>query len=572
MEQNSSYSYESSETYSTSGSEKPIKPSQNLLKVLEGHIDDISSVAYSPDGQFIASGCRDNTIGIWSSETGLEAMEPLKGHNDSVWSVMFSPSGKCILSGSGDNSICIWDTNTGQMIGEPFEGHTAIVWSAAYSPDGRNIVSGSGDKTIRIWDVETGKTIVGPLEGHSEPVRSVSYSPNGRYIVSASWDSTVRIWDAITGVQVLEPLVHPYAVEHAVYSPNGKYIASACGDVNIYLWDSETGTQIIESMKGHSYAATCVSFSPNGELLASCSHDRTIRVWNIESGKESVQFGTEAIQTLEGHTEDVNSIAFSPDGKYIVSGSDDKTVRIWEASILDDNESWFLQTDASKVPELDEAKLSEDNESTISNSEISDYQPGRHEEDMFSYKLSGGNIYEELRIVSSTRTGEEQHQERYIITAESSEATNSVEHYINETSHTHKEQQHFAGISESSSPAHQRYAPISHRLPQSLPRSSSAGPSVSPLCGLYHSREPVRFQDAIGDEHCEGEFDSGEEQREQGGDLVWCYEYLLEMYAFVRSEDRGKMEEDKEKSRTCRFVYGDETEQDTLTEKLGKGN
>ncbi|KIN96361.1 hypothetical protein M404DRAFT_82641, partial [Pisolithus tinctorius Marx 270] len=122
----------------------------------------------------------------------------LQGHSDEVRSVAFSPDGKRIVSGLLDNTVRVWDAERGVQISSPLEGHTWSVTSVAFSPDRKRIriVSGSEDNTVRVWDAERGMQIGSPLEGHTEPVDSVAFSPDGKRMVSGSWDKTVRVWDA----------------------------------------------------------------------------------------------------------------------------------------------------------------------------------------------------------------------------------------------------------------------------------------------------------------------------------------------------------------------------------------
>ena len=81
---------------------------------------------------------------------------PLSGHSDSVYSVAFSPDGQILASASSDKTIILWDSRTGQKI-KILEGHRYSVTSVAFSPDGQILASASSDKTIILWDSRTGQ-------------------------------------------------------------------------------------------------------------------------------------------------------------------------------------------------------------------------------------------------------------------------------------------------------------------------------------------------------------------------------------------------------------------------------
>ena len=301
---------------------KPIVKNVNLteyklLKTLNGHLDFVNFVAYSPDGTKIISGSGDKTIKIWDANIG-QCLKTLEGHSDHVYSVAFSPDGTKIISGSNDTTIKIWNANTGQCL-KTFEGHSDYVSSVAYSPDGTKFISGSGDKTIKIWDANTGKCLK-TLEGHTNSVFSVAYSPDGTKIVSGSRDNKIRIWDANTG-QCLKILKgHSYVVNSVAYSPDGTKIISGSSDGTIKIWDANTG-QCLKTLEGHSNSVWSVAYSPDGKRIISGSEDKTIKIWDANTG--------ECFKTFTGRSGSVYSVAYSPDGTKIVSGSNDKTVRIW---------------------------------------------------------------------------------------------------------------------------------------------------------------------------------------------------------------------------------------------------
>ena len=156
----------------------------------------INEVKYSPDGTTIAVA---SSIGIWlyDAHTGAESAL-ITGHTRNVYCVAFSPDGQILASGSRDNTIRLWDGETRKRKAT-LVGHTRRVRSVAFSPDGNTLASTSEDNTVRLWELHT-KSLKKTLTGHTDMGRSVAFSPDGKILVSGSDDCTLMLWD-LTQIQ-----------------------------------------------------------------------------------------------------------------------------------------------------------------------------------------------------------------------------------------------------------------------------------------------------------------------------------------------------------------------------------
>jgi WD40 repeat protein/serine/threonine protein kinase len=162
-----------------------------LVRALNGHQWVVSGLAFSPDGNWLASGSWDQTVKVWDTRTGV-LVHSLGGQAGRIWSVAFSPDGQLLAGAYANGTVEVWDTQTYHerlML----RGHGGGVRCVTFSADGTQLATGSHDQTVKLWDSTTGACRL-TLCGHSGSVRSVAFSPDGHRLVSGSMDGTARLW------------------------------------------------------------------------------------------------------------------------------------------------------------------------------------------------------------------------------------------------------------------------------------------------------------------------------------------------------------------------------------------
>jgi WD40 repeat protein len=288
-----------------------------LMWDLEGRHTSMRCIAYSPNGQWIITGYLTGELELWDMNTG--ELGPIWiGHNDSVTGIDFSPNGKWIASTSFDRTVKLWDVETKTLV-LMFAGHSEGICSVAFSPDGSQVASGSWGDIVRLWEVNFSAT---GLDSHDSfaSVSTVVYSQDGRHLVSGSMDGPIRQYNADTGEQEVTFSCGLYRASCFAYSPDGLYIVTA-EDNDITIWDTSTGFPLV--VIGGDKVVYAVAYSPCGSWIAT-GNNTTVALWEVESGEQ--------IHAFTGHSDRINSVSFSPCGRQIASGSEDGTVGIWELS------------------------------------------------------------------------------------------------------------------------------------------------------------------------------------------------------------------------------------------------
>lgn len=279
----------------------------------------LSSVAWNPDGRFLATGSWDTTVTLWDSSTA-QLTRTLRGNFAQVNALAWSPDGLRVASVGEDRTVRIWDVSSGQMpvvMEHPAVAQMAIAWS----PDGAKLVTGGRDGVLMIWDVGTGKSQL-QISAHTNMVRSVAWSGDGKWIASGGDDRMARIFEAASGRLVYNLEGHTHNVTGVAFRRDSGALATSCWDTRIRVWSTASG-HLEKTLTGHSYVATSVAWSPDGQRLASGALDRTVIVWDVKSG--------DAVRTLTGNDSSVVSVAWSPAANQVAAVAENRSIAIWDS-------------------------------------------------------------------------------------------------------------------------------------------------------------------------------------------------------------------------------------------------
>ncbi|HEV3302398.1 MAG TPA: WD40 repeat domain-containing protein [Planctomycetaceae bacterium] len=313
-------------------------------RILKGHSAAVIAVAFSPDGQTLASASAADTIKLWDVQSGA-LRRTLYGNSGDISAIVFSCDGKILASGGDNGEVTLWELETGQACTAP-SGDAAKVIGVAFAPHDACLAAAGADRTIRLWNPKSGK-LKATLEGHARGVFCVAFSTDGKRLASGSVDGNAKVWNLERDCEAVSTALRQRTARGPVvsldFSPDGRDLAIATRDV-VEIWDvvsSERRIELPKRPKGSFWWGA--RYSNQGKLIAIGSgakyergvrvstkgvstgsfrpEDRVIRLWDVKTGQEIVR--------LAGHHDSVRAVALSPDGTLLASGSRDKTVRIW---------------------------------------------------------------------------------------------------------------------------------------------------------------------------------------------------------------------------------------------------
>jgi WD40 repeat protein len=322
--------------------------------------DNVSAIAYSPDGRFFAQGTKNGAVTFFRTDG---TAGPVKKHLQSDNEIKVITFGKDWVAAASEGEFVMWDLKGFNEIRSSKTLNGFHGQSIAFSPDGRYVATGgpvSGRSVLRVFDTTSATMVIQTPIKHVRYVMSIAFSTDGKWLaagchyrnnedprsagnVTEIVDSQlsggrVLFWDVASFEKGVETTRDPVAwveekelIYRATFGPKGGHLATEDmkGVVRVWQMFDDDGHIKLKKLPSQevrgsglnnftNFGKATLVFSPDETYIATAPDKNTARIWDVGSGREISRIV---------HKQAVESIAFSPDGQFATAGGD---VKFWK--------------------------------------------------------------------------------------------------------------------------------------------------------------------------------------------------------------------------------------------------
>jgi WD40 repeat protein len=318
-------------------------PTPSAGYVYRGHRAAVTTVAWSPNGLYLASGSVDKTVQVWQATNGT-LLSTFRGHTSAVTTLAWDVTSTSLASAGNENgSVLVWKAlqgkqeavhmgQRGKVLSLTWPDPRAITWT---TPPANVILSGAEDGTVQLWDAGSGKTIT--TYAGKGSVRALLYSSLDRVLLAGD-DHVIRHWEIFADGDTLPTPAtyegHTGAINALTWVEENNIFASAGDDGTVRVWSSRSGNNQSSASptltyRGHRGSVyTVVAYKG---LLISGGQDHVVQIWRFDTGR--------LLYTYSGHQGPIRSLSVVPPlvtatqmqtpVPFVASASDDGTVHVW---------------------------------------------------------------------------------------------------------------------------------------------------------------------------------------------------------------------------------------------------
>ncbi len=312
--------------------------SGRIEQILEGHLNRISTLEFSPDGEQLASGSFDRTVRLWNVKSG-DCVRVLERQANWISNLAYSPDGQFLATGCANETASIWSLATGEKLRD-LRAHSAPLTALAWSPDGKTLATAGADRFFCLWNAD------GSLRRKSpdlpKSVWTLAFTPDStRLLIGSSANSQSRmdpcLWVDLETFDRRPTFSHHIeTVSQAAFSKDGLLAATSTNlGCDFYLWQTKGGT-IVHRLFGAAREIVATAWSRDGTAIAwgtRYAADPT-KQWNpLERAFSLANLDfTRVNDTYQRATarQGKVSVQISKNLQLLEMKRDDKTVRVWD--------------------------------------------------------------------------------------------------------------------------------------------------------------------------------------------------------------------------------------------------